>query len=736
MLNIIIGRRSYLSISLKKKLKDSLIFSYEDYLKFKTNKKYNLIINSFYPSSKISSIKEYELFYQSSILSLSKILDKAKKEKINKILYTSSSAIYGSINFQLSVKNDLNRNLYASTKLACESMVSNFCSKNKAALIITRLFNMYGYNENFSFISRLVQSFLKKKEITLFNNGESIRDFIHINDVCKIYIKLLQKQYNGVYEIGTGNGVKIIDLIKILQKKNLKVKFIKNKISEIDNSIAKLEPNFKKYKFIKLEDYLKKTLNTSFKKLNKKTSNEKNIILKTVKGYAIYGAGIAGIQIAKSIIDNKGEIAFFVDDNKNKLKKKILGKNIISYNQLKNISQTCYIPNILIAIPSLNDKNKINLIKKLSLLSKNILFLPQKNELRKKSVNFLDIRNIKIDDFLERKQETFKIKFNQDLQNSSILITGGAGSIGSELCRQLFKLKPKKIIILDNSELALYKMTKSFEENKTIRFCLGSINETSFIQNIIEKENINLIFHTAAYKHVNILEKNIQKGIENNIFGTVSLIEACTDRNINIVFISTDKAVKAQSILGFTKRIAEIYCQNFNHVQSKVKINVVRFGNVFASQGSAVLNFIDQINSGKEISITNKNVKRFFMSIEEACKLVIQASQLINKINKPFILKMGNPIKILEIIKKLIYISKKKINIKEVGLKKGEKLIEDLSFNNKFFPTTIPSIQQTTDPKYTHKEITQLIDLLKTNIIQEHKLTKIMKNFLKKEIKN
>ena len=255
MLNIIIGRRSYLSISLKKKLKDSLIFSYEDYLKFKTNKKYNLIINSFYPSSKISSIKEYELFYQSSILSLSKILDKAKKEKINKILYTSSSAIYGSINFQLSVKNDLNRNLYASTKLACESMVSNFCSKNKAALIITRLFNMYGYNENFSFISRLVQSFLKKKEITLFNNGESIRDFIHINDVCKIYIKLLQKQYNGVYEIGTGNGVKIIDLIKILQKKNLKVKFIKNKISEIDNSIAKLEPNFKKYKFIKLEDY-------------------------------------------------------------------------------------------------------------------------------------------------------------------------------------------------------------------------------------------------------------------------------------------------------------------------------------------------------------------------------------------------------------------------------------------------------------------------------------------------
>ena len=130
MLNIITGRRSYLSRSLKKKLKDSLLFSYEDYLKFKTNKKYNLIINSFYPSNKISSIKEYETFYRSSILSLSKILDKAKKEKINKILYTSSSAIYGSINLKLSVKNDLNRNLYASTKLACESMVSNFCSKN------------------------------------------------------------------------------------------------------------------------------------------------------------------------------------------------------------------------------------------------------------------------------------------------------------------------------------------------------------------------------------------------------------------------------------------------------------------------------------------------------------------------------------------------------------------------------------------------------------------------------
>ena len=469
--------------------------------------------------------------------------------------------------------------------------------------------------------------------------------------------------------------------------------------------------------------------------MKKYETYEKNDIIKTVNGYVIYGAGIAGTQIAKSIVDNQGKIAFFIDDNKNKAKKTILGKKIISYNELKKISETQYIPNILIAIPSLTNIDKINLIKKLSLLSKNILFLPHKNELQKNSVNFLDIRNIKIDDFLGRKQETFKIKFTQDIKNSSILITGGGGSIGSELCKQLYKFNPKKIIVLDNSELALYNITKLFKRSPNIIFYLGSILETDFIKKIIDKHNINLVFHTAAYKHVNILENNIQKGVENNIFGTISVIKACQNKKVSIVFISTDKAVKAKSILGLTKRIAEIYCQNYNQVQKEVKINIVRFGNVFASQGSAILNFIEQINSGNEIFITNKNVKRFFMSIEEACKLVIQASQLKNRINKPFILKMGNPIKIYEIIKKLISISGRKINIKEIGLKKGEKLIEDLTFNNKFFPTSIQSIQQTTDPKYKIKETLSLIDMLGNNISNEKKLSQIMHKFLKKELK-
>jgi FlaA1/EpsC-like NDP-sugar epimerase len=597
-----------------------------------------------------------------------------------------------------------------------------------------RPFNIYGENETFSFISRLIDAYKKKKTINIFNHGESVRDFVHINDVSKIYKKLLTKKYQGTYDIGTGRGIKIIDLIKVFKKRGLKIKFIKNDITEINNSIAKLNINLENFKFLKLENYLKKKTNISFNQLQIQSIYNENDIIKAINGYAIYGAGIAGVQIAKSIINNKGEIAFFIDDDKQKIKKKIFGKNIISFNQLKKISENQNIPNILIAIPSLVDKDKVNLIKKLSSLCQNILFLPQKRELKKNSVNFLDIRNIKLDDFLERKQESFKIKFTQDLKNSSILITGGAGSIGSELCKQIYKLNPKKIIVLDNSELALYKISKLFKKHTNISFRLGSILETNFIKKIIYKNKINLIFHTAAFKHVNILEKNIQKGVENNIFGTISLINACDNKKINIVFISTDKAVKAKSVLGFTKRIAEIYCQNYNQIQNNVKINVVRFGNVFASQGSAVLNFIDQINSGSEISITNKNVKRFFMSIEEACKLVIQASQLKNKINKPFILKMGNPIKIYEIIKKLISISKRKINIKEIGLKKGEKLIEDLSFNNKFFPTQIQSIQQTTDPKYKIKATFELIDLLKSNITKEKVLLKNMRKFLKKEI--
>ena len=284
--------------------------------------------------------------------------------------------------------------------------------------------------------------------------------------------------------------------------------------------------------------------------------------------------------------------------------------------------------------------------------------------------------------------------------------------------------------------MGIYEMKKIFNE-KNFSYVLGDITNKDFLNYLEKKYKINLVFHAAAYKHLNILEENIYNAVINNIFGTLNIIEVF--KRQKIVVISTDKAARPRSILGMTKRISEIASINYDKNNSKV--NVVRFGNVFASQGSAINLFLKQINNGGPVTITDKKVERYFMSSSEAADLVIQGSQLkIN--NKILILNMGKQIKLIKVIQKLIDLKKKKdpyfdIKIKEIGLQKGEKLKEELTINKSKKSNLHNDIFIANEPEYSLKSIKETLESLRNSLIkkEEKKLLKIMQHFLRSELR-
>jgi UDP-N-acetyl-D-glucosamine 4,6-dehydratase len=272
---------------------------------------------------------------------------------------------------------------------------------------------------------------------------------------------------------------------------------------------------------------------------------------------------------------------------------------------------------------------------------------------------------------------------------------------------------------------------------KNVIFYLGDILDKKLVDFILKKENINIIFHTAAYKHVNILEENIHSAFRNNILGTKSILDVAKNyKEILVVTISTDKAVKPKNILGVTKRISELIALSYN--EYNLDSRVVRFGNVFGSKGSAIPTFIEQINNKLPITITSRKATRYFMTINEACYLLM----LSIKIKKPtnvLIFNMGKPVKIIEVINKLIRIKKKfnknyNFKIKIIGLKKGEKLNEQLSIFKNLKKTKIKDIKITSDPLYQKNELLILLKLIETNTNTNFKMEKL-RFFLKKEIK-
>ena len=455
-----------------------------------------------------------------------------------------------------------------------------------------------------------------------------------------------------------------------------------------------------------------------------------------MNGSIIYGCGFAGKRIAKKLINlNKDNVSYFVDDNPLLIGKKYLGKKIISNSDLIIISKKFSISNIIIAIPSMSHEKLINLYTKLFPITLNISALPNKqNLLTKNQVIIDDLKNLDLGDIIKRK--IFDIKNNsiKNFKDKCILVTGGAGSIGSEISLQVLRANPKKLLIIDNSEYSLFKIKQKIGPRKNVQFILLDINNQNQIEKIIKDNRINYIFHAAAYKHVNFLEENLISAVRNNILATLTLLRSIENTNINLTIISTDKAVEPKTVLGMTKRASEMISLAISSKKSyeSCKISVVRFGNVFGSAGSAVEIFKNQIRHNLPITLTDIKMKRFFMSIREACNLVLQASQLNNS-GSIFILKMGKPIMIIDMINKIFNMmssQNQKLKIKIIGKFKSEKINEKLS-NRPLINTPIKEIGLENEKVLNSTKIKVFLNDLDIylNKLEEKNIINLLKKF-------
>ena len=746
MKTIILGKRSYLSNKLGLNIPFSTLYSVNEFKEFCTSnkKRFNLIINIFYPSSQLSEINNYHTFFDLSVNNLSSVLDKINHKHINKIIYTSSSSVYGSINDHNYLNDINNRQLYSSTKLLNEVTLNNYCQKNNIQLIIARLFNMYGQNENFSIIHKLIENINNKKKITIYNNGNSIRDFIHVDDVCKIYLGLLDSKKSNIYDIGSGLGIKIKDIVNFLEIPKKKIIFRKNKITELKSSIAnvsKIQDIISKINFIKIEDFLKKSIKKNIKSkiLNKIDKEHLNTINNHLNGSIIYGCGFAGKRIANKLIKlNENNVSYFVDDSLQLIGKKYLGKKIISYNELIKISKKNIISNIIIALPSMNHTKLIDLYTRLFPLTLNISALPNKqNLLTKNQVIIDDLKNLDLGDIIKRKIFDIKNESIRNFKNKSVLVTGGAGSIGSEISQQILRSNPKKLLIVDNSEYSLFKIKQKLGLRKNIQYVLLDINYQNQLEKLIKDNKIKYIFHAAAYKHVSFLEDNLISAVRNNILATLSLLNSIKNTDINLTIISTDKAVQPKTILGMTKKVSEMISLTMSRLKEfkDSKISVVRFGNVFGSAGSAIEIFKNQIRDDLPITLTDLKMKRFFMSIREACNLVLQASQLKCP-SSIFILKMGKPIKIIDVINKIFNLmcyQNQKLKINIIGKFKSEKLYEKLS-NSPLKNTPIKEINIANEKILKSLQINDFLNNLDFHLknLDEPEIINLLKRFTHK----
>jgi len=459
----------------------------------------------------------------------------------------------------------------------------------------------------------------------------------------------------------------------------------------------------------------------------------------------IYGAGAAGSTIANNILKSgKFKLEGFVDDDRRKEKMIINSTKVFSSRNISKLIQTRGIKLILLAIPSLNTKDRYVIIKRLSNLPVNVMELPSIEKIIDGKITFNDFKKIKVEDILGREFIKPKVELlNKNIKNKNVLVTGAGGSIGSELCRQIIKLKPNKIFLVDNSEFNLYKIYQEIKKEKleTVPI-LCSLQNNYEVKNIFAKYDLDTIYHAAAYKHVHLVEVNPSTAINNNIIGTYNIAFAAFKNNINnFVLISTDKAVRPINIMGATKRFAENLIKSINSLkENSTTFTIVRFGNVLDSAGSVVPLFRKQINQGGPVTVTHKNVCRYFMSIPEAVQLVIQSGAL-SKGGDIFILDMGKPVNILDLAEKMIRLSGLKpyygessngdIEIQFIGLSPGEKLNEELNFDYNLILTEHPRIMKVEEDILDWRIIENAVQDFKTGLKTNNNLISILKKYIK-----
>ncbi len=464
------------------------------------------------------------------------------------------------------------------------------------------------------------------------------------------------------------------------------------------------------------------------------------------KTAVIYGAGEAGVKLEKEFKHSEYKVVCFCDDDKNLQKRSIDGLSILSLKKLKKKYQEKEIDLLVIAIPSLKKEKIKELYENLQDISTTIKVLPPLNAILSTDPFSKQLKDISVEELLARHPKDLdKDTVGKFIQNKSILITGAGGSIGSEIVRQCISFGAKELILVDHSEYNLYTVEQEVlgardhglgnsEKELVVNIIpvMISVVDMVNVEKVFEFYKPDIVIHAAAYKHVPLCEQNISQAIKNNIIGTKNIIDAACKYNAKkVVLISTDKAVRPTNVMGTTKRVCELYAQNKQ--SDTVEIVAVRFGNVLGSSGSVIPKFKSQLENGGPITVTHKDITRYFMLIPEACELVLQAGA-IAKGGEVFILDMGEPIKIVDLAKKMIDLSgKKNIKIEFTGLRPGEKLYEELLLDDAEGSTSYESI---TVGKSTHydidtlnKDIETLLELKNDKQAQLKQLKKIVPEF-------
>ncbi|WP_269843422.1 polysaccharide biosynthesis protein [Exiguobacterium aurantiacum] len=420
---------------------------------------------------------------------------------------------------------------------------------------------------------------------------------------------------------------------------------------------------------------------------------------KSEKRTLIIGAGQAGRMLVRQInqSDNhRMNPVGFIDDNRHLQNLTVNGVRVLgTLEQLESVVENHAIDKIVFAIPSMNYQDRLAVIKRAKALCTNVHTLPMIEEVAAGKVAVNQMRQVSIDDLLGREPVELDISgIQSEVEGKTVLVTGAGGSIGSEICRQILKFSPERLLLLGHGENSIYLIERELRElNLEVDLIpvIADVQDVERLREVFMKHSPHLVFHAAAHKHVPLMEANPHEAVKNNIYGTRNVAEMADEFGANrFVMISTDKAVNPTNVMGSTKRIAEMIVQNLAK-SSRTKYAIVRFGNVLGSRGSVIPLFKTQIEKGGPVTVTHPEMTRYFMTIPEASRLVIQAGTLADG-GEIFVLDMGEPVKIVDLARNMIKLSgftEDQISISFSGIRPGEKMFEELLKEGEVHPEAV-----------------------------------------------
>ena len=564
-------------------------------------------------------------------------------------------------------------------------------------------------------ISLVISIFLKYDQLQITNKNINILVYFNLS-FCIIYFIL--KVYNNSWRFsGTSEYMSLV----ALSSSTTILSYIFRIFLRLDTKSSLYFETWIIFTFLLIVSRFLMFL-TRMKGITKRDINSENVL--------IYGAGEAGVLLVKESRINPNfsyRIVGFLDDNPNKKGGKVYGLKVLGgLEDVEKVVEKSDVSKIIISMPSVEQSKISSILKELNKLKDiSVKILPNVDNLIEEGNLSTQLRNIKLEDLLGREEIKINTKEVFDfIQDKIVFVTGGGGSIGSELINQIAKYNPKRIINIEINENASYLMELELKRKYPYldyKTEIASVRDFDKLDMLFNKYKPEILFHAAAHKHVPLMENNPEEAIKNNIFGTKNVAECCLKYKLeSVVLISTDKAVNPTNIMGATKRVCEMIFQKYSEKDSNTKFMAVRFGNVLGSNGSVIPIFSKLIEEGKNLTLTHKDIIRYFMTIPEAAQLVIEAAT-IGKGGEILILDMGEPVKIYDLAKNMIKLSGSNVGIDIVGLRPGEKLFEELLYdvnssektsNNKIFITNMENekVQVDIDDYYTI-----LKDLIKNN---------------------